>query len=145
METAAWHSMIALQLHRADLTGLCLLTALLAISAWTCLRPQPVLRQTRPPASQTFGFYLLLCAIAAPLLMYACLDSGLGLLQQAQPQLKASAQWQPYRTMLWLLYGLALGEWPIIVANLITLVLAFTILLRTWRARAAAARLRTGC
>ncbi|MBC7729882.1 MAG: SemiSWEET transporter [Microbacteriaceae bacterium] len=50
---------------------------------------------------------------------------------------------------LWLLYGLALGEWPIVIANLITLVLAFTILLRTWRARAAAAaaavRLRTGC
>ena len=52
---------------------------------------------------------------------------------------------------LWLLYGLALGEWPIIIANLITLALAFTILLRTWRVRAAAAaaaavaRLRTGC
>lgn len=37
---------------------------------------------------------------------------------------------------LWLLYGLALGEWPIILANLITLALAFTILVRTWRARA---------
>ena len=49
---------------------------------------------------------------------------------------------------LWLLYGLALGEWPIIVANLITLALAFTILLRTWRARAAAAagpKIRKGC
>lgn len=48
---------------------------------------------------------------------------------------------------LWLLYGLALGEWPIIIAKLITLALAFTILLRTWRVRAAAAaaRLRTGC
>jgi hypothetical protein len=122
MQTGAWQSMIALQLHRADLTGLCLLTALLAISAWTCLRPQPVLRQARPPAGQTFGFYLLLCAIAAPLLMYACLVSGLGLLQQAQPQLNISAQWQPYRTMLWLLYGLVglqqlfalqrLGFWP---------------------------------
>lgn len=42
---------------------------------------------------------------------------------------------------LWLLYGLALGEWPIIIANLVTLALAFTILLRTWRARTAAARL----
>lgn len=40
---------------------------------------------------------------------------------------------------LWLLYGLALGEWPIIIANLVTLALAFTILVRTWRARAAAA------
>ena len=38
---------------------------------------------------------------------------------------------------LWLLYGLALGEWPIIVANTITLALAFTILLRTWRSRRA--------
>ena len=49
---------------------------------------------------------------------------------------------------LWLLYGLALGEWPIIVANLITLALAFTILVRTWRARAAAAagpKIRKGC
>ena len=38
---------------------------------------------------------------------------------------------------LWLLYGLALGEWPIIVANAITLALAATILLRTWQARRA--------
>ena len=38
---------------------------------------------------------------------------------------------------LWLLYGLALGEWPIIVANTITLALASTILLRTWRSRRA--------
>lgn len=36
---------------------------------------------------------------------------------------------------LWLLYGVRLGEWPIIVANAITLVLATTILWRTWRAR----------
>lgn len=41
---------------------------------------------------------------------------------------------------LWLVYGLALGQWPIIVANAITLALASTILLRTWRARR---RLRT--
>ena len=40
---------------------------------------------------------------------------------------------------LWLVYGLALGEWPIIVANAITLGLAATILLRTLRARRAAA------
>lgn len=38
---------------------------------------------------------------------------------------------------LWLLYGLALGEWPIIVANTITLALAATILLRTWQSRRA--------
>ena len=30
---------------------------------------------------------------------------------------------------LWLLYGLALGQWPIIVANAVTLALAATILL----------------
>jgi MtN3 and saliva related transmembrane protein len=29
---------------------------------------------------------------------------------------------------LWLCYGLALGEWPIVVANAVTLVLATTIL-----------------
>ncbi len=29
---------------------------------------------------------------------------------------------------LWLVYGVALGEWPIVVANAITLVLATTIL-----------------
>jgi MtN3 and saliva related transmembrane protein len=47
---------------------------------------------------------------------------------------------------LWLLYGLALGQWPIIVANAVTLGLAGTILLRTWRARRRAlARIRTGC
>lgn len=47
---------------------------------------------------------------------------------------------------LWLLYGLALGQWPIIVANAITLGLAGTILLRTWRARRrAVAAVRTGC
>lgn len=38
---------------------------------------------------------------------------------------------------LWLLYGLALGQWPIIVANAITLALASTILWRTWQARRA--------
>lgn len=36
---------------------------------------------------------------------------------------------------LWLLYGVSLGEAPIIVANAITLALATTILVRTWRAR----------
>ena len=34
-----------------------------------------------------------------------------------------------------LMYGVSLGEWPIIVANAITLALATTILVRTWRAR----------
>jgi MtN3 and saliva related transmembrane protein len=36
---------------------------------------------------------------------------------------------------MWLVYGLALGEWPIIVANAITLALAGSILLRLWQAR----------
>jgi len=40
---------------------------------------------------------------------------------------------------LWLLYGLAIGEWPVIVANTVTLALAATILVtkvRVERARA---------
>ena len=37
--------------------------------------------------------------------------------------------------MLWLLYGLTLGEWPIIVANAVTLALAALILVRTWHSR----------
>lgn len=41
---------------------------------------------------------------------------------------------------LWLVYGLMLGAWPIIVANTITLGLAATILVRTLRARRAARR-----
>lgn len=43
---------------------------------------------------------------------------------------------------LWLVYGIALGQWPIIVANVITLALAATILARTLaaRRRSAAAR-----
>lgn len=42
---------------------------------------------------------------------------------------------------LWLLYGIAIGQWPIIAANAVTLVLAGTILvtkLRVERATAAA-------
>jgi MtN3 and saliva related transmembrane protein len=47
---------------------------------------------------------------------------------------------------LWLAYGLALGQWPVIAANAVTLVLASLILLTKWqverstrRGRAAAA------
>lgn len=122
MQTGAWQSTLTLLAHGADLTGLSLLSALLAVSTWTCLRSQPVLRQTRPSAGQTFNFYLLLCALVAPLLMFVILAAGLGLLQKAQPLLSASPQWKPYRTILWLLYGLAglqqlfalqrLGFWP---------------------------------
>ena len=45
---------------------------------------------------------------------------------------------------LWLVYGLALGAWPIILSNIVTLALASTILVmklrieRATRARAAA-------
>lgn len=47
---------------------------------------------------------------------------------------------------LWLLYGVALGEWPIVVANAVTLALASTILVRTWRVkRGARGAVRTGC
>lgn len=34
---------------------------------------------------------------------------------------------------LWLVYGLALGEWPIILANAVTLALASLILFTKWR------------
>jgi len=43
---------------------------------------------------------------------------------------------------LWLLYGIAIGEWPVIIANVVTLALAATILItkvRVERARAVAA------
>lgn len=41
---------------------------------------------------------------------------------------------------LWLLYGVALGQAPIVIANAVTLALASVILVRTWRSRRAAAR-----
>lgn len=46
---------------------------------------------------------------------------------------------------LWLAYGLALGQWPIVAANAVTLVLASLILVTKWRverARRRAAHLR---
>lgn len=39
---------------------------------------------------------------------------------------------------MWLAYGLALGEWPIILANAVTLVLASLILVTKWRVERAA-------
>jgi hypothetical protein len=105
MQTGAWQPMSTL-LHGADITGLGLLTALLAISAWTCLRAQRAPRLASTSAGRAYGFYLLLCAAAAPLLMFAVLAIGLGLLQQAQPLQYATAGWKPYRAMLWMLYGL---------------------------------------
>lgn len=41
---------------------------------------------------------------------------------------------------LWLLYGVALGEAPIVIANAVTLALAAVILVRTWRSRRTARR-----
>lgn len=121
MQTGASHSMSML-LQGADLTGICLLAALLAIGAWTCLRPQPRQRGAGPAAAGAPVIYLLLCAVVAPLLMFAALAFGLGLLQKTQPLLLASAQWHPYRSMLWTLFGIVglqqlfalqrLGFWP---------------------------------
>lgn len=46
--------------------------------------------------------------------------------------------------LLWLLYGLRLGEWPIVIANIVTLTLAGTILgtklVVEWRTRRRAPR-----
>jgi len=42
---------------------------------------------------------------------------------------------------LWLVYGIAIGEWPIIIANAITVALAATIL---WTKLSVERRLRTG-
>jgi len=44
---------------------------------------------------------------------------------------------------LWLLYGVALGEWPIIVANAVTLALALTILVVKLQVERRARRGRT--
>lgn len=106
MQTGSLHTLITLFRSGIDLTGLSMLTAVLAVSAWTCLRPQPVLRHGMPAAGQAHGFYLLLCTLAAPLLMFASLACGLALLLQAHPQPLALSLWKPYRSLVWLLYGL---------------------------------------
>lgn len=41
---------------------------------------------------------------------------------------------------LWLVYGLMLMEWPIVIANAVTLGLAASILVTKWRVERAAAR-----
>ena len=104
MQTDSLHTLFTLFRSGADLTGLCMLTVVLAVSAWSCLRPQPVLQHGTPPAGQAHGFYLLMCSLAAPLLMFASLACGLALLLQAQPL--APSVWKPYRSLVWLLYGL---------------------------------------
>ena len=100
MQTGFWRSLITLLQNGADATGLCLLAALLAVSAWTCLR------RGSPSPARKHGTYLLLCALAAPLLMFAILACGLSLAQNAQSLPMASALWKHYRTLTWLLYGL---------------------------------------
>jgi len=93
----------------ADPAGLGMLAALLAISGWYCLRSQvssgPAL-PGRPPVDRPRRFYLLLCMLAAPLLMFAGLTYGLALLQQAHPGVPAQAAWKYYRALVWLLYGI---------------------------------------
>lgn len=44
---------------------------------------------------------------------------------------------------LWLLYGIAIGEWPVIIANVVTLALAATILVTKWRVERARATTST--
>jgi DNA-binding transcriptional MerR regulator len=100
MQTGFGQSLIKLLQDGADATGLGLLAVLLAVSAWTCLR------QGRPSGGQKHGTYLLLCAFAAPLLMFASLACGLALAQEAQSLPMASALWKQYRTLTWLLNGL---------------------------------------
>lgn len=41
---------------------------------------------------------------------------------------------------LWLVYGLLLGEWPIIIANAVTFALAASILVTKWRVERGASR-----
>ncbi len=41
---------------------------------------------------------------------------------------------------LWLVYGIAIGEWPVIIANVVTLALAATILVTKVRVERARAR-----
>ncbi len=96
-----------------------MLTGVLAVSAWYCLSPPPVLRHTAPSAGQRHGFLLALCALAAPLLLFASLAGALALAQQAGMALPAT---HPARLLVWGVYaviGLAqlfalqrLAYWP---------------------------------
>lgn len=85
-----------------DLAGLCMLTGVLAASAWYCLSPPPMLRHTVPSAGQRHGILLALCALTASLLLFACLAGALGLAQQAGTPLPAS---HPARLLVWGVYG----------------------------------------
>jgi hypothetical protein len=112
MATSNLQLFISLLRGGADLTGLCMLAALLAVSGWYCLQPQRrsqlaslAISPTAAPIRQPRRFYLLLCMLPAPLLMFAGLASGLALLQQAYPAALAQAGWKHYRALVWLLYG----------------------------------------
>jgi hypothetical protein len=115
----AWTSAPSLIVAGTDLAGLCMLTGVLAVSAWYCLSPPPVLRHAAPSAGQRHGILLALCALAAPLLLFASLAGALALAQQAGTALPAS---HPARLLVWGLYaaiGLAqlfalqrLAYWP---------------------------------
>jgi hypothetical protein len=116
---SAWASAPSLIIAGTDLAGLCMLAGVLAVSAWYCLWPPPVLRHTPPSAGQRHGTLLALCALAAPLLLFACLAGALALAEQAGTPLPAA---HPARLLVWALYaaiGLAqlfalqrLAYWP---------------------------------
>ena len=113
MATSDLQLLFSLLRGGADLTGLCILAALLVLSGWYCLqpqsRPEPASRAISPTAAHVRRprrFYLLLCMLPAPVLMFAGLASGLALLQQAYPAALAQAGWKHYRALVWLLYGI---------------------------------------
>jgi hypothetical protein len=95
----------------AGLPGLCMLAALLVISGWYCLKPQPWSQSASRAKSdaahlrQPPRFYVLLCMLPAPALMFVSLASGLALLQQAYPAALEQAGWKHYLALVWLLYG----------------------------------------
>ena len=113
-----WASAPSLIIAGTDLAGLCVLTGLLALSAWHCLSPPPLLRRSAPSAGQRHGVLLTLCALAAPLLLFVCLAGALALAQQAN----AAPALHRARLPAWCLYaaiGLAqlfalqrLAYWP---------------------------------
>lgn len=97
-----WAAAPSLIVAGTDLAGLCMLTGVVAASAWYCLSPPPVLRHTAPSAGQRHGILLALCALTAPLLLFACLAGALALAQEAGTPLPAS---HPARLLVWGLYG----------------------------------------
>lgn len=96
-----------------------MLIGVLAASAWCVLSPPPVLRHTAPAAGQRHGILLALCALAAAMLLFACVAGALALAEQAGGALPPA---HPMRLLAWALYaaiGLAqlfalqrLAYWP---------------------------------